>query len=69
MILREKYHCTHNVHNIFQELLPDLLSGYVDHLQRGKLSNKFAEEDDENVDFGGSSGTVEDTCVKVWNHS
>ena len=52
-----------------KELLPDLLSGYVDHLQRGKLSNKFAEEDDENVDFGGSSGTVEDTCVKVRNHS
>jgi len=27
--------------------------------------NPSKDEDIENVDFGGSSGTVEDTCVKV----
>ena len=49
----------------FQEILPDLLSGYVEILRRGKSPSKLVDEDDENVDFGGSSGTVEDTCVKV----
>jgi hypothetical protein len=49
----------------FQELLPDLLSGYVEYLRKGALASNVVEEDEENVDFGGSSGTVEDTCVKV----
>ena len=57
---------SNNICVIWQELLPDLLSSYVEHLRKGKLNNKFStEEEDENVDFGGSSGTVEDTCVKV----
>jgi hypothetical protein len=48
-----------------KEILPDLLLGYVEQLRQGVFASKVFDEDDENVDIGGSSGTIEDTCVKV----